>query len=211
MKQSHVINIGYPKCGTTWLWKMLEKNRSIAYHPIKENNCLITGTPVDEYCDQYSHDVTANFSVMLAFADQYIIEQLSNIPQVKASIILRNHIDLLWSLYTFHQVEKFKDLDFQTYCYQIYDTKMLTRTSLVIQRWKQYFGDRFNIFWYDDLKKNNLEFYLDYCDKMQLDPGHAELSEQIKVTNYTKPMPSLDQDLIDLLKSEDKKLESYKT
>jgi hypothetical protein len=210
MKQSHIINIGYPKCGTTWLWKMLEKNRSIAYHPIKENNCLITGTPVVEYCNQYSQDVTANFSTSLSLLDQYVIEQLSDRPQIKASIILRNHIDLLWSLYTFHQVKKSKGIDFQTYCYQIYDTKMLTHTSLVIQRWKKHFGDRFKIFWYNDLKKNNLEFYLDYCNQMQLDPGHAILSEQVKITEYTKSMPSLDQDLIYLLNYEDKKIESYR-
>lgn len=210
MNQSHIINIGYPKCGTTWLWEMLEKNSSIAYHPVKENHCLITGTSVVEYCNQYSHDVTANFSTALISVDQYVIEQLASIPQMKASMILRNHTDLFWSLYTFTQVEKFRGIDFQTWCYQTYDTKMFS-TSLVISRWKKHFGDRFKIFWYDDLKKNNLEFYLDYCNKMQLNPGNSLLSKPVNVTTYTRPMPCLDKDLVDLLKLEDKKLESYKT
>lgn len=207
MKKIHVLNIGYPKCGTTWLWDTLVKNNSISDFWIKENNCLISGTPVAAYCQQYIKDVSANFSVANLALDRYVIQQLSDRPQMVVSIIIREPVELLWSLYNYTKVP---DIDFSGFCYRMYDSKWWTRPSLIIERWKKSFGDRFNVFWYDDLKSNNLQFYKNYCRLMGLQANNAEMLKKINITDYKNPMPPIDQDIEDLLKIESQKVLAYR-
>lgn len=207
MKQLHILNIGFPKCGTTWLWNTLVKNNSILTHPIKENRSLQTGTPVSEYYKQYNGNITANFDTSAFKLDRYVIKQLSDNPAVRVSIILREPVELLWSLYSFLKIDT---VDFATYCYQMHDTKWFTHTSLIIDRWKTLFGDRFHIFWYQDLVNDNLKFYLDYCKIMELDPGKAVMPGRINVTDYEKSIPAIDKDLKVLLQNEFEKISIYK-
>lgn len=210
MKKIHLLNIGYPKCGTTWLWSNLVRTNSIANFMIKENNCLITGTPVSQYCqqyDQYTEGVTANFSVTNITLDQYVIEQLSQHPQIVVSIILREPIQLLWSLYNFTKVQ---DIDFNGYCYRMYDGKWFAQPSVIVKRWRKFFGNRFNIFWYDDLKTDNLKFFHNYCNTMNLTPNDAKILKEVNITSYNNTLPEIDQDMYDLLQIESKQLLQYK-
>ena len=207
MKTNHILNIGYPKSGTTWLWHTLVKNKSIPPDLIKENTCLITGTPVTDYFKLYTEDVTANFNPSNIILDQYIIEQLSQNPNIRVSVILRHPVELLWSLYNFLKIS---NVDFKTYCYQMYDAKWITSTNKIIDRWKNYFGNRFEIFWYDDLLKDNVKFYLDYCKTMHLDPGPATMIDKMNITFYKNIMPPLDKDILDLLDLEYKNILRYK-
>lgn len=203
MKHCHILNVGYPKCGTTWLWDTLVENQSIQGNHIKENHSLCTGVTVDDYCQQYKENTTANFCPNNMILDRYVIEQLSKQPQISASIILREPVALIWSMYNFRNVTH---VDFATYCYQLYDAKWFTHMSLVIDRWKEYFLDRFHIFWYDDLKSNNLEFYSNYCQIMGLDPGSRQMLQSVNTTNYASAMPDIDRDLVELLTDEFKKV-----
>lgn len=207
MKHTHILNIGYPKCGTTWLWNTLLENNSIAYHHEKENISLFTGTPVVDYCNQYAADVTANFCTGNIALDRYVIKQLAQVPQIRVSIILRDPTQLLWSTYNFLKISNF---DFDEWCYQMIDTKWFINSAQIISRWQHSFDNRFNVFWYDDLKRDNKKFYYDYCQVMELDPGPAIILPKNNVTAYKGNIPELDQDLVDLLKLQFMKLMIYK-
>lgn len=207
MKHIHVLNIGYPKCGTTWLWNALVANNSVANHPIKENYSLTTGTPVSDYCNQYTADITANFCTANIVLDRYVIKQLAQRPQIKASIILREPKQLLWSTYTFTEIT---DIDFVGWCYRMCDSKFFINAAQIIDRWQTDFGDRFKIFLYDELKHDNKQFYLNYCKQMGLSPGQAQMPNKTNVTRYKNEMPEIDQDLENLLKLQFEKLIGYK-
>ena len=207
MNLTHILNIGYPKCGTTWLWDTLVSNKSIANHSEKENYALIEGTSVVNYCKQYTADVTGNFCPSNIALDRYVIEQLAHLPQMKASIILREPTQLLWSLYTFLKIN---DIEFVEWCYRMCDTKWFIDPARIVGRWQHSFGDRFKIFWYDDLTQNNQQFYINYCRTMGLDPGPAQMLDKINVTYYKDKMPELDQDLANLLQLKFKELMVYK-
>ena len=207
MKHQHILNIGYPKCGTTWLWDTLVSNNSIADHIEKENYSLITGTSVAEYCNQYTADTTANFCTGNIVLDRYVIDQLAQLPQMRASIIIRDPIQLLWSVYSYHKISH---TDFVSWCYVMCDSKWFINPAQIIGRWQNSFGDRFKIFWYDDLKQDNQQFYLDYCQTMNIDPKHARMLSKTNVTRYTNDMPEVDQDIVDLLKSKFTELMVYR-
>ena len=41
MRINHILNIGYPKCGTTWCWTLLTQQTWFTNPGDKENNDLI--------------------------------------------------------------------------------------------------------------------------------------------------------------------------
>jgi len=202
MKTTHILNIGYPKCGTTWLWKLLAQQSWFTAAIEKENTRLITGVVVSDYIKPYTdYDITANFAPGNFALDRYVIKQLSELPTVQTSIILRNPYDLYWSLYNF-----LPNSDLATYnnfVNNLNNQSWFTRPAHVIKRWQQIFGkERFCIFFYDDLQKNNSDFFNNYCKQMSL-PDPAVLDMRPKnVTRYTYTNMELDSNLITLINQE---------
>jgi hypothetical protein len=163
MKTVHLLNIGYPKCGTSWLWDTLVYNSIFSDSGIKENTNLLIGQSINEYQQEYiKFNCSANFSTNLIRAEQYIIKQLSEIPNVKVSIILRNPSELMWSYYNFQNVTH---TTFNNFCHEIYNQGWFLNYSLIIDRWQTFFKDRFFIFYYEELK-DNTNFLTNYCKTM---------------------------------------------
>ena len=185
MKNNHILNIGYPKCGTTWCWELLTQQPWFSAPREKENTDLEFRVPLEKYIDSYvDHDITANFNPRLAFLDRYLIKQLSELSTVQASIILRNSFDLLWSLYNFGGPDAKES--FNESVKNIIEQGWFHRPAHVIKRWQEYFTpDRFHIFYYDDIQKNNNEFFKNYCSKMQLpSPTLKEKDITVNKTRY---------------------------
>lgn len=206
MKQHHILNIGYPKCGTTWCYDALEAQPWFNKTREKENNDLLKGISVADYSTSYLQDeITANFSPANMALDQYIIQQLSEIPTVSTSIILRNPYDVYFSLYNF-----LKDytLDFNTFTKTIINQDWFHRTGHVIERWQKNFKkERFQIFFYQDLKQDNNQFLFDYCFRMKL-PSPVVLDViDTNVTTYVHNNTELDPDLIAVINTEIDKLQ----
>jgi hypothetical protein len=195
MKITHILNIGYPKCGTTWLWELLDQQSWFTSAVEKENTKLMTGVVASDYVKPYTdYDITANFAPGNFALDRYIIKQLSELPTVQISIILRNPYDLYWSLYNF--LPNSTEMTYDNFVNNLSNQSWFTRPAHVIKRWQQFFGkDQFCIFFYDDLKKSPLDFFGNYCKHMRLpDPVAMDLVPK-NITQYTHTDMELNSDL----------------
>lgn len=200
MKLTHIINVGYPKAGTTWLWKMLTDQSWFSAPREKENRDLILGVnTVDRYIDDYiKYDITANFDPGLFGIDRFIINQLGQIKTANISIILRNPFELYWSEYNFLNMSS--RYSYNDYTRILYQQTWFNRVDLILTRWQDIFSsNRFNIFFYDDLKLNPENFFLDYCKQMNLPAPQIVNAKRVNVTAYTSNIRSLDDDIVSLI------------
>ena len=200
MNTTHILNIGYPKCGTTWCWNVLTQQTWFTATREKENVDLMTGTTVEDYIKSYrDSEITANFAPSNFALDRYVIKQLSKISTTQVSIILRNPFDLYWSLYNFLPNDKI----YSDYVYNLITQNWFHSSLHIITRWQQFFGkDRFHIFFYDDIQKNNFNFFNNYCKQMQLpDPVILDAS-LVNVTQYTHEFTKLHPELVTLINQE---------
>lgn len=165
MKTRHILNIGHPRCATTWLWHNLIQHPSMdkaIYH--KENQILFTASCFQDYIDFYSRfDNSANFNPNIWIIDRELISFLA--PHVThISAILRNPYDFLERYYDFagnhHSHDSFVQWALE---YRIIDYKY------IFERWRDAIGcdSKLQIFFFDDIKKDPklfLEKYFAFCD-----------------------------------------------
>ena len=208
MKNNHILNIGYPKCGTTWCWKLLNQQQWFAKPREKENSELLVGITVAEYIKSYqSYNITANFHPFNFALDQYIIKQLSELPTVNVSIILRNPFELQWSFYNFSS--NTTDESYNSRVINLINQSWFTRTSHIIKRWQKYFDtSRFHIFFYDEIKENNEVFFNKYCRAMNLPEPIIQDSQPINKTQYIYTQDSLDPGVVSIINQEIEKLQA---
>jgi hypothetical protein len=186
MKHKHILNIGYPKSATSWLWMQLTDQSWFSCPREKENYDLIQGVPVSEYEKDYlNFNITANFSTINYCLDRYIINQLSQNKNIVVTIILRNPFDYYWSFYNFTK-NKSNNNNYSDTLKNLFDQGWFAGFSKIIDRWKQYFGnDRFFIFLYDEICNDPKKFVLNYCDQLKLPEVNKISERKINVTEYT--------------------------
>lgn len=173
MKKKHLLNIGYPKCSTTWLWSVLASQEWVeATHRVdKENYELLRHGDIQQYYETYKQfDISANFCPVMFAIDRYLIKQLANNPQIQVSIIVRNLFDLNFSLYSFLQGTNQTIADYQDNIDNLLKQgTWWTSPATIIQRWMEFFDStRFKVFFYDDIKESNNEFLKNYCLQVDL-------------------------------------------
>jgi hypothetical protein len=208
MKNNHILNIGYPKCGTTWCWEVLTQQSWFSAPREKENTDLITGVTVAEYINSYQHyDITANFGTVNFALDRYVIKQLSELPTVTVSLILRNPFDLQWSMYNFMPNDA--NTNYNSNFVNLINQSWFTRTSHIIKRWQQYFDStRFHIFFYDDIKENCNLFFDKYCHLMNLPNPIIQDAKPVNKTRYVYTQNSLDPSVVAIINQEIENLQS---
>jgi len=160
MKYQHILNIGYPKCGTSWCWNVLDQQPWFSNPREKENPALQKGITVNDYFQDYRDcNITANFAPGNFAVDRYIIQQLSEHPTVGTSIIIRNPYEIYWSLYNFmpHSFNSYN-----AYVDNLLAQGWFNQTGLIITRWRHFFESRFQIFYYEDIKQDSNKFFDDY-------------------------------------------------
>lgn len=173
MKQTHILNIGYPKCATTWLWNTIQQQKWFdQQNVVKENRELIYHGDIEQYHTTYEQfDISANFSPNMFSIDKYLIYKLSQNPKIQVSIILRNLFDLNFSLYNFLQEEeKISEINYLEYVDNLFQQGLWWKSpSTIIQRWMTFFDStRFKFFFYDHIKSDSKKFLDNYCDQMNL-------------------------------------------
>jgi len=189
MRLNHILNLGYPKCGTSWCWHVLKQQAWFSAPQEKENLELIKGVGVHTYFESYKdYDITANFTPNNFALDRFIVKQLSEHGTVTASIILRDPFEIYWSLYNFLP-QQFKS--YNEYVDNLLAQGWFNQTSLLIERWQQYFGARFQIFFYEDIKQDPSKFLVNYCHKMNLPKPIIIDTSFINVTRYGNRPPEV--------------------
>ena len=209
MNKRHILNIGYPKCGTTWCWELLTQQTWFTAPREKENDDLILGVTVADYTKSYiDTEITANFATANFGVDRYIIKQLSELPSTTVSIILRNPFDLYWSLYNF--LPSPDNLTYNDFVSNLINQSWFHRPAHIIKRWQQFFKkDKFHIFFYDDIQKNSSDFFNNYCKQMQLPEPVILDNREINVTRYNQKYTELSSKLVTLINQEIDNLQLY--
>lgn len=159
MKQKHILNIGMPKCGTTWLWAQLYQHPDVRLIGLqKEPPYFLENINFDSYKKLYKNfDVSANFHVSTWQIDQCLIQQLDSVA---------THTTILVSdPYLF--IERFynwlpKELDRSEFVDMCINSKHICYSEIVNRWTKNLANSKFKILIYDDLVNDSLQFLSDY-------------------------------------------------
>lgn len=211
MKSLHIINIGYPKCGTTWCWNLLTQQAWFDHPREKENRDLILGKKtVDQYVDEYlKYKITANFDPLMHGIDRYMIYLLQKIETISISVILRNPYEIFWSLYNYYPEFRTK-FTFQEFTKNLCSNGWSARPDLILKRWRDFFPlDRIKVFFYEDLKSNPSEFFVDYCSKMNLPTPVLNDLQKVNVSTFQNDNNKITTDLVKEINSNIDRLQEF--
>jgi len=177
MKKLHLLNIGFPKTGTTWLFRQIEKQSWFDQEDIpKEVNIIEKDQSFNQYVSKYSqYNYSANFNPNLFKLGRNHIGLVNTIKSSLVSIILRNPYEQLVSYYYFSKLgatggnqrpyENNKDL--VQWTEDFLQTDALSNYCKIIDRWISSFPNT-QIFLYDDLQENPVKFFERYRTRMDL-------------------------------------------
>jgi hypothetical protein len=158
MIEKHIVNIGFPRTGTTWLWKCA------GFEPKfdKENNILTNSLDFDRYIDYYKkYQISANFQPSLWCVDKEIIEFVHQYA-THITCIVRNPFDFVERY--FDWIRKDQDHDVLT---QYLVSSGYVNYRGVVDRWAS--GPaRFRVFFFEDLEQNPAIFFKEYMAFCQL-------------------------------------------
>jgi len=217
MKQKHIINIGHPKCGTTWLWKQLDRHPAVTSGILKENNMFLNTVDIAQYKNYYNqYDITTNFHITQWAMDQAMIQQLGTCT-THASVILRNPYDFIERWKDWLEVHdsikpykiyntKFSDLEFVDWCL----TSNIIQYAEIVSRWtRNLVSAKFKVFLYEDLKKDSAQFlsnYFDFCGLENIKIPDSEQPVNVNPNTVRKKL-SFDKNQISTINNEIKMFE----
>lgn len=176
MKKRHVINIGLPRSGTTWLWhQLLERPGFADLAMAKENPYLFFNPNFKVYWKQYcDYEYSANFHTAFWMLDRYMIQQLTK-HATHVSMIVRNPYDFISRYFDWvdHSMSppEFVDWAINSGIVRYYD---------IVSRWKGVNQRPFLICYFEDLVQKPTQFLEQY---------YRFLGETVKLntnTNYNK-------------------------
>jgi hypothetical protein len=157
MIEKHIVNIGFPRTGTTWLWELAE------FEPRdKENNILTTSLNFSQYIDYYKkYQISANFQTNLWCVDREIIKFVHQ-HATHISVILRNPFDFIeryvdW-IHTDEDIETLTD-------YIV--TSGFVKYCDIVDRWSTT-NAKFQIFFFEDLERDPFNFFKEYMNFCQI-------------------------------------------
>ena len=159
MIDKHIVNIGYPRCGTSWLWKC----SGFEPRDDKEENLLLEDLNFEQYVKYYSqHRISANFHTNLWHMDTELIKFVQHHAS-HITLIVRNPFDF---------VERFFDWIYTD------QTSAETLTDFIVYRGYVQYHDivmrwgssakKFQIFYFDDLEKDPYGFFTEYMKFCQI-------------------------------------------
>lgn len=163
MIEKHIINIGLPKCGTSWLWHWLEKHPATNRHfpNVKENNIIFNHGWQGHYKDYYKdYKISANFHACQWHLDRELINFL-NSCSTHATFIVSNPYTFINRWYNWLKLKglyvasghEFVDFCIACKCINYFD---------IYQRWESIFGDKFKVFFFEDIQNNPTQFLDEY-------------------------------------------------
>lgn len=158
MIEKHIVNIGLPKTGTTWLWA----HGLFTPYFDKENTILTDELDFDRYVKYYSRfRDSANFQTNLWCVDREIIKFVQQ-HATHITMIVRNPYSFIESYFDWIHVDQSADqlTNF------IVDSGFVQYRDIV-ERWHTN-DHRFKIFFFDDLEQDPFDFFQDYMQFCQM-------------------------------------------
>ena len=151
MIEKHIVNIGYPRSGTGWLWW----HTGFEPRHNKEDKILMTSIDFEEYINYYKqYKVSANFQPNLITVDTDIIKFVQT-HATHISLIVRNPYDFVERYFDFIDNRSPSDLiNFIVY-------EGLLNYYDIVQRW-QHGSQKFELFFFEDLEFDPTGFYKNY-------------------------------------------------
>lgn len=179
MIEKHIVNIGFPRCGTSWLWKNANFNPRFD----KENQILMTDLDFDHYLNYYKrYNVSANFQTNLWQVDKEIIQFVHSCA-THISIIVRDPYNFVERYYDWiHKSQEQSVL----VDYIVYDG--FIRYHDIVNRWKPKLS-KFKIFFFEDLAADPGQFFEDYmsfCEITVANSKNINYDEKINVNPKNK-------------------------
>lgn len=164
MKEKHILNIGLPKCGTTWLWTQLSKHPNVCLDGLeKESPYFLENNNIHEYKKLYSdYAISANFHVANWQVDQHLIKSLDSCSTHISLLVSDPYlfIDRYYNwLKTTMSCEEFINLciNSKNICYEEIANRWIRNLS----------NSKFKILIYDDLVNDPDKFlaeYFNFCN-----------------------------------------------
>lgn len=159
MIDRHIVNIGYPRSGTSWLWNC----SGFAPRHDKENTLLMDDLNFDQYVKYYSqYRISANFQPNLWHVDTEIIKFVQQHAS-HITLIVRNPFDFVERYIDFINPDQVPTETLMNYV--IYSGSIKYRD--VATRWGSS-AKKFQIFYFDDLEKNPFRFLTEYMAFCQI-------------------------------------------
>jgi len=166
MIEKHIVNIGYPRCGTSWLWAHANFSRSL-----QKEYALHDTLNFAQYLSDFGmYQVSANFQTNLYYVDTEIIDFVSQ-HATHTTVILRDPYSFVeryvdWISTSIQDVPRLTNFVIYSGMSNYYD---------IIQRWLPR-SRKFGIFYFEDLAQDPRKFFLDYMEFCELDLQVAKSS-----------------------------------
>jgi hypothetical protein len=173
MIEKHIVNIGLPRSGTSWLWHCA----GFEPHGDKENTILMKGLDFDWYIKYYNkYQVSANFQPNLWCVDREIIRFVHQ-HATHITFIVRNPFDFVERYVDWirHEQEVAVLVDF------ILSRKFINYKDIA-DRWSAG-AVKFQVFFFDDLEQNPSAFFKDYATFCQLPVAENNMFNYNTVVN----------------------------
>lgn len=204
MKQIHYQNIGFPKCGTSWLFGRLGNMYGITKLE-KENKWQEEATSDDqfeiEYLNRYNKfEVTYNLSTQTYSLP---VEKIKKIHEYTThlTMIIRNPWQLMESWYNYAIIPFGNEPEY----IDTLDSNPMFNFSSVYEKWA---SSRIplKIMFYDDLCENSVSFVKEICEYIGVKYVASKSSESIlrwyeyvNKTQYVSALPLPSVELVNLI------------
>jgi hypothetical protein len=187
MIEKHIVNIGLPRSGTTWLWKCGE------FEPKgdKENDILMKSLEFDRYIKYYNQfQVSANFQPNLWCVDREIIQFVQQ-HATHITFIVRNPFDFVERYFDWIH----RDQEVAALVNYILSRKFINYKNIV-DRWSTG-AAKFQVFFFDDLDQNPSAFFKEYMSFCQLPVVENNMFDYNKQVNANPKQKKIKIDFTD--------------
>jgi hypothetical protein len=163
MKNKHIVNVGLPRCATTWVWHNILHHLDSDLDIYNKENPLLLNGSYSQYKDFYNqYTVSANFNPNLWHIDTDLIRYIDQYA-THISIIFRNPYEFIERYCDWIKVpDPEQDVNF------IIESKFVDYYE-ISARWKNNTTKKFNIFYFEDIVSDPKLFLLNYFDFCEFD------------------------------------------
>jgi hypothetical protein len=205
MKKTHYQNIGFPKCGTSWLFGRLGNMFGITKLE-KENKWQEAATTDEQFETEYlarynKFEVTFNLNTQTYSLP---VERIKKIHEYTThlTMIIRNPWQLMESWYNYAIIPFGNEPEY----IESLDSNPMFNFCSVYEKWSSASAIPVKIMFYDDLKETPIGFVKEICEYIGIHyvqsksiESIARWYEQVNETKYVKKLPRPNEKLITVI------------